>query len=339
MSVGIQTSNGFVKVAGVGLGATPMIGATETTDGKAGIVPQPTAEDSKKFLRGDGEWCDINIENVNTEEILNQSKEYIDGKIELVNSSLEDKVEKISGKGLSTNDYTSEEKDKLSNIEENAQANVQSDWAVVDSSSDAFIKNKPTAMPASDVYEWAKAEEKPSYTANEVGADSKGSAASALTLAKSYTDEEIVKLEIPSSLSELNDDTNHRTVTDEEKNIWNTKSDFSGNYNDLTNKPSIPTKVSELINDAGYKTTDNNTTYTFSVSENNATNGNVKIKLIDSNFKSNEILIKGSGDVTVTTSSSGEIVVNSNASSVNSGNTIYNNEEPENVNKGITWIE
>ena len=78
MSVGIQTSNGFVKVAGVGLGATPMIGATETTDGRAGTVPQPVAGDSKKFLRGDGEWCEINVEDVNTEEILNQSKEYVD---------------------------------------------------------------------------------------------------------------------------------------------------------------------------------------------------------------------------------------------------------------------
>ena len=33
---------------------------------------------------------------------------------------------------------------------------------------------------------------------------------------------------------------------------WNNKSVFSGNYNDLTNKPTIPTKVSELTNDEGY---------------------------------------------------------------------------------------
>ena len=88
MSVGIQTSNGFVKVAGVGLGATPMIGATETSDGRAGIVPQPTAEDSKKFLRGDGEWCEINIDDANSEEILNQSKEYVDSEITKVTDAL-----------------------------------------------------------------------------------------------------------------------------------------------------------------------------------------------------------------------------------------------------------
>lgn len=35
---------------------------------------------------------------------------------------------------------------------------------------------------------------------------------------------------------------------------WNAKSDFSGSYNDLTDKPTIPTTVSELENDAGYIT-------------------------------------------------------------------------------------
>ena len=35
---------------------------------------------------------------------------------------------------------------------------------------------------------------------------------------------------------------------------WNGKSDFSGSYNDLTNKPTIPTAVSQLENDAGYIT-------------------------------------------------------------------------------------
>lgn len=47
--------------------------------------------------------------------------------------------------------------------------------------------------------------------------------------------------EIPSTLADLTEDSTHRTVTDSEKNTWNAKSDFSGSYNDLTDKPTIPT--------------------------------------------------------------------------------------------------
>lgn len=54
------------------------------------------------------------------------------------------KVDKVSGKGLSTNDYTTTEKNKLSGIASGAEVNVQSDWSVTNTSSDAFIKNKPT---------------------------------------------------------------------------------------------------------------------------------------------------------------------------------------------------
>lgn len=46
---------------------------------------------------------------------------------------------------------------------------VQADWSVSDSSSKAYIKNKPTSMPASDVSAWAKASTKPSYTWSEIG--------------------------------------------------------------------------------------------------------------------------------------------------------------------------
>ena len=35
-------------------------------------------------------------------------------------------------------------------------------------------------------------------------------------------------------------DATHRFVTDEEKANWNAKSNFSGNYNDLEGKPTIP---------------------------------------------------------------------------------------------------
>lgn len=49
------------------------------------------------------------------------------------------------------------------------------------------------------------------------------------------------KASIPSALSQLGDDETHRVVTDTEKATWNAKSNFSGSYNDLSNKPTIPT--------------------------------------------------------------------------------------------------
>ena len=52
------------------------------------------------------------------------------------------KVDKVSGKGLSTNDYTTAEKTKLSGIETGAQKNVQADWSAT--SGAAAILNKPT---------------------------------------------------------------------------------------------------------------------------------------------------------------------------------------------------
>lgn len=57
-------------------------------------------------------------------------------------TELDDKVDKIVGKGLSTEDYTTTEKVKLSSIATGAEVNVNADWNAV--SGDAQILNKPT---------------------------------------------------------------------------------------------------------------------------------------------------------------------------------------------------
>ena len=61
-----------------------------------------------------------------------------------VDTGLAGKVDKVTGKGLSTEDYTTSEKAKLSNIEAGAEVNVQADWNQSDSNADDYIKNKPT---------------------------------------------------------------------------------------------------------------------------------------------------------------------------------------------------
>lgn len=59
-------------------------------------------------------------------------------------------IQDADGLATETDDglMSSEDKIKLDSIEENAEQNVQSDWNVIDTSSDAYIKNKPTTMPA-----------------------------------------------------------------------------------------------------------------------------------------------------------------------------------------------
>lgn len=63
-----------------------------------------------------------------------------------LNAAIGTKVDKVDGKELSTNDYTTEEKDKLSGIDSGAEVNVQADWNETDTNSDAFIKNKITKL-------------------------------------------------------------------------------------------------------------------------------------------------------------------------------------------------
>ena len=70
---------------------------------------------------------------------------------------------------------------------------------------------------------------------------------------KSEVDGLIARIAVPTKLSQLTDDTTHRTVSDTEKQKWNNKSDFNGSYNSLTDKPTIPTKLSQLTDDSTHR--------------------------------------------------------------------------------------
>jgi hypothetical protein len=59
-----------------------------------------------------------------------------------INTILGNKVDKVSGMGLSSNDFTTTEKNKLAGIASGAEVNVQSDWDAT--SGDALILNKPS---------------------------------------------------------------------------------------------------------------------------------------------------------------------------------------------------
>ena len=73
----------------------------------------------------------------------------------------------------------------------------------------------------------------------------------------------------------------------------------------------VPTKVSELANDAGYLTEEKNTTYDLSTVASQP-NNSVEITLTPSEGVADVIGIKGSGSTTVTTDENGNIVVETN---------------------------
>lgn len=95
---------------------------------------------------------------------------------------------------------------------------------------------------AADVYPWAKAATKPTYTYTEVGADKSGAASTAESNAKSYTDTKIAAL--PSDT-----DTQYQLV-------------LSGHTLKLQSKAKDATAWSD-VSGQSFTLPDNNTTYTF----------------------------------------------------------------------------
>lgn len=118
----------------------------------------------------------------------------------------------------------------------------------IEKSVKSYLEKNPIEETDPTVPEWAKAEEKPTYTAEEVGA---------------LPD----TTKIPKNLSNLQDDAEHRTVTDTEKQSWNNKSNFSGNYEDLQGKPTIPTVPTKLPNPQSLTITYGSKEYTYDGSE------------------------------------------------------------------------
>lgn len=74
-------------------------------------------------------------------------------------------------------------------------------------------------------------------------------------------------INVPKNLSDLQNDAEHRTVTDTEKQSWNDKSDFDGNYESLKGKPTIPTVPTTLPNPQALTIMYGGQTYTYDGSE------------------------------------------------------------------------
>ena len=116
------------------------------------------------------------------------------------------------------NNFTTALKDKLNGIATGAEVNVQSDWDVTDTSSDAFIKNKP-AIPT-----------KTSDITNDSGF--------------------ITSAALPTKTSDLTNDSGF--ITNQVNNLANYYDQTA--INSMFNALDIPTKTSDLTNDSGFLT-------------------------------------------------------------------------------------
>lgn len=167
-------------------------------------------------------------------------------------AALGDKVDKVSGKGLSSNDYTTAEKNKLSGIATGAEVNVQADWNQTDNTADDYIKNKPTIPSGGG-------------TAASTSYDNTQSGLQASNVQDALD-------ELTGDLGDKVDKVQGKGLSTEdfttaEKNKLtgiatgaevNVQSDWSQSDNSaddfIKNKPSIPSKTSDLTNDSGFVT-------------------------------------------------------------------------------------
>lgn len=180
------------------------------------------------------------------------------------------------------NNFTNADVSKLGGIESGAEVNVQSDWAVSDSSSDAFIKNKPT-IPSGDqlVPSAASSDEGKILTVDSNGDPSWAPAQSYSQVQSNWNEADSSavsfirnKPSIPTKTSDLTNDSNFITSSDvpssQVQSDWTESNSSSaayiahkpslatvatsGSYTDLSNKPVIPTKTSDLTNDSNFIT-------------------------------------------------------------------------------------
>lgn len=114
-----------------------------------------------------------------------------------------------------------------------ATPNPRPDWNQTDSTKADYIKNKPELGELAAKDEVAK---------TDLASDVQASLSKADSALQSYTESDPT---VPSHV---------KGITTTDISNWNAKSTFSGNYNDLTNKPTIPTTTSQLTNNSDFAT-------------------------------------------------------------------------------------
>lgn len=181
----------------------------------------------------------------------------------LVNS----KVDKVEGKGLSTNDFTNTYKDKLDELADFSgnYDDLNGRPSIIDSldstsTTDALSAAQGKALKkaidsiSGDIGDLGGGDMmKAAYDTDNDGiidnsSRLEGHAASYFATAEHTHDQYLTEETDPTVPDHV------KQITTTDITNWNKKSDFDGNYDNLTNKPTIPSKTSDLTNDVGFIT-------------------------------------------------------------------------------------
>ena len=178
-----------------------------------------------------------------------------------VRTLISNKVDKVANMGLSENNFTDIDKSNLNSntsarhthtnkqiLDQTTAPYTTVDKSNLDNNTNArhIHPNKPTLdnISSSDVDNWnhkADISDIPdvSQFITKAVNDLVNYYAKNESYSKTEVNQLLANIDIPTALSQLTEDSTHRTVTDTEKQVWNSKSDFSGYYKDITDKPKI----------------------------------------------------------------------------------------------------
>ena len=177
------------------------------------------------------------------------------------------------------NNFTNADVTKLSGIQAGAEVNVQSDWSEADNTADDYIKNKPTIpTKTSDLNNDSGFLDSSDITVTQV--QTTGTKIATIDVdgnstdlyaptggGGSYTEGDGIDItnnaiSVDTTFTEastranINSGDTFSTILGKIKKFFTDLKTvaFSGSYNDLSNKPTIPTNTSDLNNDSGYVT-------------------------------------------------------------------------------------
>ena len=181
-------------------------------------------------------------------------------KLNKIEAGIEGVNQKIASVGTGGEGMTQEQVSQLSTAYQhsqavhapiNAEANVQVDWNETDTTSDAYIKNKPTNLATTD--DIPTVPTKTSQLTNDSGyitnVPNEYITEDELK-AKKYTTEQYVDDVIHNAI--IRNEYTHPATHPASMITGLSTVATSGSYNDLTNKPTIPTKTSQLTNDSDF---------------------------------------------------------------------------------------